>query len=231
MKTSIRKRILDPQFTGTLDPREGMRLLVHEEEGPITSSTIKLFLLVDEEDGVIADAAFQVYGPSYLILAAEILCELCIRKTHVQAGNLHGDFIEKSSEPFPQLERKWINFSLSALDGALEGCKDMVSSVQTPLMQTSGEEKNYEEEFPLLSLSEKISLIESIIDDEIRPYIEMDEGGVVIEGLEGFSLKIRYEGACTSCYASTGSTLSAIQGILQQKVHPDLTVTPVGVFA
>ncbi len=37
---------------------------------------------------------------------------------------------------------------------------------------------------------------------------------------------ISYEGSCTTCHSSTGSTLSAIQQILKSRVHPTLFVTP-----
>ncbi|MCP4265610.1 MAG: NifU family protein, partial [Candidatus Brocadiaceae bacterium] len=64
------------------------------------------------------------------------------------------------------------------------------------------------------------------IDKEIRPYIELDAGGIQIHELKDFELFISYEGACTSCHAATGSTLSAIQNILKSRIHPDLFVTP-----
>ena len=49
---------------------------------------------------------------------------------------------------------------------------------------------------------------------------------MLIDLKETGELIISYQGACTSCHASTGSTLSAIQKILRARVHPSLFVTP-----
>lgn len=230
MKRSIEQRILSPKYVGRLESRTGMRYSFIEEIDSVRRARLSLSLLIDEEDGIITDAAFHVFGPPYLILAADLLCEVILRKTHVQAKKLRADMLEKAFGPFPEKEGKWLNFSLSALDAALEPFLDLATKTVTPVSGPPPSEENYHEEFPLLSHTEKLALIETILDDEIRPYVEMDAGGVTIQGLEEYVLKISYEGACTTCYAASGSTLSAIQNILQTKVHPDLTVTPVDLF-
>ncbi|MEM8629474.1 MAG: NifU family protein [Chlamydiota bacterium] len=231
MKPSGRRRILHPKYVGALQPREAMLFCSGEEVYSPLRARITLSLLIDPTDGVIADAAFLVYGPSYLILAGDLLCELVVRKTHMHARQLRASALETAGGFFPIKEALWINVALGALDQALESCEGLERAVKTPvelLERDVGE--NYYDEFPLLSHSEKLALIETVLDDEIRPYIEMDAGGVRIDSLEGNELKILYEGACTSCYAATGSTLSGIQGILQKKVSPELVVTPVDLF-
>ncbi len=226
MKTAVRKRILTPKYLGSLSPKEGMRLCVHEEIEPVKKARLRFFLLVDLSDGIIADSSFRVYGPPFLILAADAAAELILRKTYTQAMKIPADRIEEKTVLFPPKEMRWINFTLATIEGALTQCGDLIKD--TPIESAPNIEENYIEEFPLLSKSEKIALIESVIDDEIRPYIEMDAGGVTIQDLKENTLEIVYEGACTSCYAATGSTLSAIQNILQTKVHPDILVEPVG---
>ena len=76
-------------------------------------------------------------------------------------------------------------------------------------------------------MKEKFSIIEQVVQTEIRPYIELGPGGIqIIDLSNSHQLTIAYEGSCTSCHSATGSTLSAIQNILQAKVYheiPDLS--------
>ncbi len=75
--------------------------------------------------------------------------------------------------------------------------------------------------------AQKLAVIEQVMDEHIRPYIALDAGGIDIVGLsEHRELTVTYKGSCTSCYSSVGATLSAIQGILRAKVHPEIVVTP-----
>lgn len=78
-----------------------------------------------------------------------------------------------------------------------------------------------------LSLKEKIAVIEHVLDEDVRPYIALDAGGVeVLNLLNDHEVIITYQGTCTSCYSSVGTTLSYIQETLRRKVHPDLSVIP-----
>jgi NifU-like protein len=93
----------------------------------------------------------------------------------------------------------------------------------TPEMMSGSGIEGWEE----LSLKEKLSIIEQVIQTEIRPYIELDAGGIqIIDLSDTHQLTIAYQGSCTSCHSATGSTLSAIQNILQAKVYPAIQVIP-----
>jgi NifU-like protein len=81
---------------------------------------------------------------------------------------------------------------------------------------------NWEE----LSNKQQITVIEEVIATDIRPYIELDAGGIEIVDLKGKDLFIAYKGNCTTCYSSIGSTLQAIQQILSAKIHPQIRVIP-----
>jgi NifU-like protein len=70
-------------------------------------------------------------------------------------------------------------------------------------------------------------LLEEIIARDIRPYIELDAGGIqVIDLTTENEVLIAYQGSCTSCFSATGTTLSYIQQVLRAKVHPSLVVVP-----
>jgi NifU-like protein len=222
----LREKILKPRAAGILkDGKEEMRVVVGEE-----LPFIRITLLVDEADGQIADAKFQVYGESILVGIGEVVSELVLRKNYHQAGRITADLIEgalKSS--IAEDAFSYINIVLGALDNALEKCKDIplpAGYVETPVDLSNlgnGEYPAWEG----LTDPQRLAIISEVIALDIRPYVELDEGGVEVKMMEGeTTVVIGYEGSCTTCYSATGSTLSAIQQILRAKVHPHLQVKP-----
>ena len=188
-------------------------------------------------DGMIIDAKFQVFGQSALIGAAEISCELCVGKNYDQAKRMTTDLIDKqvrdkADEPgFPKEATPHLSLLLIAHEKAALGCMDIPLSmgyVSAPAPADIGDvlEGGYPG-WETLSTPQKISLIEEVIARDIRPYIELDAGGVqIMDLINGRELIIAYQGSCTSCFSATGTTLSYIQKVLKAKVHPDLIVIP-----
>ena len=220
--SKLTKKILKPQCQGALNPSEGMRL-VSAEEG-----RVKLAFLVDEEDGVVADARFQAFGPSALIGALEVACELALRKNYQQIKRMTADVLDNHGGGFPEETYAYLNTVLTFMDQAMMQCNDMVLSddyIESPMPNSEGDRSEYPG-FTSLSKTQKIAIIEELIESDIRPYIELDAGGIRIVDLKDNDIVIAYEGACTSCYSATGATLNAICQIVQSKIHPDLTVTP-----
>jgi len=66
--------------------------------------------------------------------------------------------------------------------------------------------------------------INKVLNENIRPALEGDGGGVEILGLDGYVLTIHYQGACGSCPSSTAGTMYAVQNLLQRMVDPRLMV-------
>lgn len=73
----------------------------------------------------------------------------------------------------------------------------------------------------------QIAHVERVMEKDIRPYVELDDGGVKVKDLtrNGIVL-IEYEGNCTSCHAAGSTTLSAITSILKAKIHNTIEVLP-----
>jgi Fe-S cluster biogenesis protein NfuA len=80
-------------------------------------------------------------------------------------------------------------------------------------------------DFFQLALEEQIAHINHIFDEMVRPGLAGDGGGLELMGIEGSIVRIHYEGACGSCPSSTSGTLMYIEGALQKKAHPELTVS------
>lgn len=222
-------------FTNADTEEREMRLVTGQGGARKEGRYLVFYLLVDETDGVIADAKFQAFGPPDLVGAAEIACELILRKNYDQVRRLSADLLDKQARgkgeerAFPP-ESDWaLNLVLGALEKAAEQCMDIpiADSYTTPPMELDpGETREYPG-WKELTSGQKISVIEAVIAEDIRPYVELDAGGVQVVRLhEEKEVIIAYQGSCTTCYSATGSTLSAIQQILRAKVHPELIVTP-----
>ncbi|MBC7543504.1 MAG: NifU family protein [Candidatus Sericytochromatia bacterium] len=66
--------------------------------------------------------------------------------------------------------------------------------------------------------------IQDILNNRIRPALAGDGGGLEVIGLDGFTLKIRYQGACGRCPRAAAGTMRGIGHLLQTDVDPRLTV-------
>ncbi len=235
----LSSKIENPRHGGFFSQAEakekGVRLVIGRTGDCKEGSCIALYLLVDESDGVIADARFQIFGHSGLIGAAEVVCEALIRKNYDQAGKMTSDFIDrkvrdKSEVPaFPEETFAYLNLVIDAIEVAVEQCLDIPFAeayVPTPIEAKEGAGQQYPG-WKLLSREQKIGVIEEVIATEIRPYIELDAGGVqILDLVDDRELIIAYQGACTTCYSATGATLSAIQEILRARVDEDLVIIP-----
>ena len=113
--------------------------------------------------------------------------------------------IEKSSEAnWGQIQRPFIDF-LKSFDPNLIP----EEKISTPTQ----EEEN-----------ELLKKINQLLDQKVRPALAGDGGGLQVLGVDGFTVKIRYQGACGSCPSSISGTLMAIEGLLKRDVNPSIHV-------
>lgn len=226
----MRKKILDPLSSGIFKEQEisGMRLVQGEAGKRSLGNYLHLYLLVDENDGIIVDAKYQLFGDSCLIAIAETVVELVVGKSTMQASRLNAALIEKSLGGQHSFFGPHINLALEALDEALAASSfiPIVQIVQRETPFESSEKAVIYEGWLELKTEQKLRLIEEVLDEKVRPYIELDAGGVKVLGIENEEVKISYEGNCTSCYSAIGSTLFSIQDVLQKSLYPTITVAP-----
>lgn len=237
----LAKRIDNPRSAGFFSAENanerGMRLVVGTEGTKPEGNMVSLYFLVDPSDGMIVDAKFQTFGQSALIGAADAACDLIVGKNYDQAHRISADFIDKylrdqpDQAAFPPETYPHLNLVLGAIEYAVGQCADIPLPEQyvAPPMTADlseileGGYPGWEE----LSELQKISVIESVLDRDVRPYIALDAGGVEVRRLEGpYKLTIGYQGTCTSCMSSVGATLSYIQQVMRNKVHPEMIVEP-----
>lgn len=65
--------------------------------------------------------------------------------------------------------------------------------------------------------------INQMLDEQVRPYLLADGGGLKVLGLEGNILKVHYQGACGTCPTATTGTLYAIESMVR-RIHPEIEV-------
>lgn len=68
--------------------------------------------------------------------------------------------------------------------------------------------------------------INQMLDEQVRPYLLADGGGLKILGLDGNRLKVHYQGACGTCPTATSGTLYAIESMVK-RVDPEIQVVSV----
>jgi len=102
------------------------------------------------------------------------------------------------------------------------------------LKEQENEAKNIDldgKDFKSMSLEEKRAAIDAVIDKHIRHMLVMDGGDMEIldikENGENTDIYIRYLGACNGCASATTGTQFAIEGILKQKLDPNIRIIPV----
>jgi len=84
-----------------------------------------------------------------------------------------------------------------------------------------------EPEKPAMSVpnsSPEVAQIEAILNDTIRPALQMDGGDVQVVDYNNNVLKVFYQGACGSCPSSSAGTLNAIENILKDQFNPEIAV-------
>lgn len=68
--------------------------------------------------------------------------------------------------------------------------------------------------------------INQMLDEQVRPYLLADGGGLKILGLDGNRLKVHYQGACGTCPTATSGTLYAIESMVK-RIDPEIQVISV----
>ena len=66
--------------------------------------------------------------------------------------------------------------------------------------------------------------IDKILDQSIRPHLQMDGGDIELITLEENILTLRYLGACGGCPSASGGTLRVIENHLKSQLASNIKV-------
>jgi Fe-S cluster biogenesis protein NfuA len=75
-----------------------------------------------------------------------------------------------------------------------------------------------------VSDNDLLKQVNELLDQKVRPALAGDGGGLEVLGVDGFTITIRYQGACGSCPSSISGTLMAIEGLLRKDINPAIEV-------
>ncbi len=78
--------------------------------------------------------------------------------------------------------------------------------------------------------SPEIARINEILDQTVRPALQMDGGDIQLVDYKDNTLRVFYQGACGSCPSATMGTLKAIENILRDQFNPNVVVELVDAF-
>ncbi len=88
-------------------------------------------------------------------------------------------------------------------------------------------EGNFDKSTLTAADNELLGKINIVLNESVKPALAGDGGGMEVMGLDGFVLKIHYQGACGSCPSSTAGTMVAVQNLLQRMVDSRIKVVSV----
>ena len=73
---------------------------------------------------------------------------------------------------------------------------------------------------------QRLDAINTLLDEQVRPYLKNDGGDLHVVGLAGNLLSVRYQGACGTCPSSISGTLRGIENLVKS-IEPDIEVVAV----
>ncbi len=205
---------------------------------------IKVYWLIDPQSDLVYDAKFFSYGGPISIALGEMLCTLVKGMKLESACAITISQIEallRDEDGLPATAQS-AEEAFASLPPLLASAKEVYASakalalatIQMKANQTGRPRASFEsltqadEEWLKKPKDEQISAIESVIDKDIRPGLNMDGGDLRIQDLEeGHRLMIKYQGACGSCGSSTGATLAFIEDSLRRQIFGGMQVIPV----
>jgi len=198
---------------------------------------VKLFWLLDSSDSSIIDAKFQAYGDTALLVAAEESCVQVIGRKVVQTKLINEDKLELalrdySNKPSLPTEKRYVfAYVVQAIQEAHQRSLALVeSSIEDKdpqLLPNDFKEKAFDKQWPQYNKQQKLDMIELVLDEDVRPYVAMDGGGVdVLDISKDDEVTISYKGNCVTCFYASGATLNYIQQALVARLYPNIKVVP-----
>ena len=109
---------------------------------------------------------------------------------------------------------------------------ELLRKLAPPIRQAKAQE-NVEEDAEVHASKEvqesddpRLIEINKLLDEQVRPYLLADGGGLKILSLDGNRLKVHYQGACGTCPTATSGTLYAIESMVK-RIDPEIQVISV----
>lgn len=123
---------------------------------------------------------------------------------------------------------------VTVTQGGFHDWGDIDQKVQEAVLSTIDAHDPNFIDFPDLPKAEKpanwtpvMERIDQILDQMIRPSLQMDGGDIEILDFDNNILTVRYMGACGGCPSSMSGTLEAIRSIVKDEIHEDIEIVAI----
>lgn len=108
--------------------------------------------------------------------------------------------------------------------GACGRCKGDIQKILDKVNGAQESTAPADKPFAQRTIVEKIKAVEKVLEEEIRPKLNMDGGSVELVDLAGSTVKIRLVGMCSGCVNAQATVKNFIEKTLQEKLDTTLTV-------
>jgi NifU-like protein len=234
----VKEFFLHPKNVGEMKDADA----VGEVGSIVCGDALKLFLKVDKETGRIVDASFPTFGCASAIASSSALTELVKGKTLDEAMGVSNQEIAEFLGGLPDEKMHCSVMGREALEAAIanykgeappvhEGekvvCKcfdvseEKIEAILRDIWSLKPPEKPSKPK--KLTNLHKIALIQEIIESEIRPGLQADNGDVELIDIEGNKVTVALRGMCTGCLMAD-VTIRGIQEKLKELVGEEIVV-------
>ncbi len=228
-----------PKYRGAIFQVEaddrGLALIDGKEE------SLKIYITVDPEKDQIVETRFFTYGGPIFTALADTLCEKLQGKTvsDLERTNVHAlekelrDTPETPAFPLAATEPRSLARLVRKLVESYPEKKKVAIAARATMekikyrTQTAEGRSEADREWEGLSDEERLNRIAECLHANVRSALQNDGGDLEILGmLDANHVKIRFQGACAGCSASSGGTLFYIEDTLRDNVYYNLNVVP-----
>jgi len=108
--------------------------------------------------------------------------------------------------------------------GGCGRCKGEIQKILDKVNGAKAEPAATPKKYEDMTLVEKIKTIEQVLEEEVRPKLNLDGGSVELVDLDGKTVKVRLVGMCSGCAGAQGTLKNFIEKVIQEKVSSSLTV-------
>lgn len=108
--------------------------------------------------------------------------------------------------------------------GACGQCKGKIKEILDRVLSCEIPGAAKPKAFADLTIVEKIKLVEKVLNEEIKPKLNLDGGSAELVDINGNIVKIKMLGMCGGCMNAKFTIKSFIEKILKEKIDPSLEV-------
>ena len=108
--------------------------------------------------------------------------------------------------------------------GACGKCKGEIQKILDKVNGANQAPQAKPKTYEQMTLVEKIKAIEKVLEEDVRPKLNLDGGSVELVDLNGTTVQVRLTGMCSGCAGAQGTLKNCIEKVLQDRLSKNLTV-------